>query len=197
MQANEEVWLNRAKNGDPAAFGELVEAYQDAVFNLCFRMLGDPYEAEDAAQEAFIRAYKAMDRYDSSRPFSTWLLSIAAHHSIDRIRRRKFTQVSMDAMPYQFIADPSPGPEASLSATEQQERVQALLDNLSPTDRAAVVMFYWYELSYDEIAEALDLTNSAVKSRLHRARRTLAESWEDENAGSFAAEKNHHESPAF
>ncbi len=197
MQANEEVWLARAKNGDSAAFGELVEAYQNAVFNLCLRMLGDPYEAEDAAQESFIRAYKAMDRYDSSRPFSTWLLSIAAHHSIDRIRRRKFTKVSMDAMPYQFIADPSPGPEASLGISEQQERVQALLDNLSPTDRAAVVMFYWNELSYDEIAEALALTNSAVKSRLHRARRTLAESWEQDNAENFAAEKNHHESPAF
>lgn len=197
MQANEEVWLARAKNGDSAAFGELVEAYQNAVFNLCLRMLGDPYEAEDAAQESFIRAYKAMDRYDSSRPFSTWLLSIAAHHSIDRIRRRKFTKVSMDAMPYQFIADPSPGPEASLGISEQQEHVQALLDNLSPTDRAAVVMFYWNELSYDEIAEALALTNSAVKSRLHRARRTLAESWEQDNAENFAAEKNHHESPAF
>lgn len=197
MQENEEVWLSRAKNGDQAAFGNLVETYQDAVFNLCFRMLGDPYEAEDAAQESFLRAYKAMDRYDSSRPFSTWLLSITAHHSIDRIRRRKFTKVSMDAMPYQFIADPSPGPEAALGATERQERVQSLLETLSPTDRAAIVMLYWYEMSYDEIAEALGLTNSAVKSRLHRARRTLAESWEEDNAESFAAEKNHHESPAF
>lgn len=197
MQANEEVWLARAKNGDSSAFGELVEAYQDAVYNLCLRMLGDPYEAEDAAQEAFIRAYKAMDRYDSSRPFSTWLLSIAAHHSIDQIRRRRFTKVSMDAMPYQFIADPSPGPETSMGISDQEERVQELLDNLSPTDRAAVVMFYWNELSYDEIAEALGLTNSAVKSRLHRARRTLAESWEQDNADNFAAEKNHHESPAF
>ena len=197
MQENEEIWLGRAKLGDQAAFGNLVEMYQDAVFNLCFRMLGDPYEAEDAAQESFLRAHKAMHRYDSSRPFSTWLLSIAAHHSIDRIRRRKFTKVSMDAMPYEFISDPSPGPEASLSASEQQDRVQELLDSLNPTDRAAVVMYYWYELSYNEIAESLGLTNSAVKSRLHRARRTLAESWKNDTAENFAAEKNHHESPAF
>jgi len=140
-------------------------------------MLGNADDAEDAAQETFMRAYKAIRRYDNKRPFSTWLLSIAAHFCIDQIRRRRFPMVSVEELPYPDLPEPSPGLEVNLSRKEEQNKVRALLNRLEPLDRAAVVLYYWYDYSYDEICESLSLSLSALKSRLHRARRAMAEHW--------------------
>ena len=179
---NQAEWLSQALRGDPQAFTSLVETYQRPVYNLCYRMLGNAEDAEDAAQETFLRAYKSMRRYDTSRPFSTWLLSIAAHYCIDQLRRRRFQIVSVEDLPVPDLPDPSPGLENSLGRREEQRRIRTLLDTLEPTDRAAVVMYYWYDCSYEEIAQTLTLTLSAVKSRLHRARRAMAETWQDQPA---------------
>jgi RNA polymerase sigma-70 factor, ECF subfamily len=172
-------WLPQALKGDPDAFSLVVEEFQRPVFNLCYRMLGDPDEAEDASQEAFLRAYNGLRSYDSSRSFSTWLLSIAAHYCIDQIRRRRMVLLSMDQIPTLDPPDPQLGPEASTSRREEQLRVQSLLNTLGPQDRAAVIMLYWYDMSYEEIADATGLTVSAIKSRLHRARRDLASQWQN------------------
>ena len=94
---NEEmVWVTQAQQGSDEAFTQLVETYQTHVYNLCYRMLGEAEAAEDAAQETFLRAYQHLHRYDRKRPFGTWLLSIAAHYCIDRLRRRKFSMTSID-----------------------------------------------------------------------------------------------------
>lgn len=199
MKENESQWLVRALKGDDLAFSQLVEHYQKPVYNLCYRMLGNAGDAEDAAQEAFLRAYKSLNRYDPKRPFITWLLSIASHYCIDQLRKRRFTSFSMDDEDYAWLEPPSPepGPEASLSISEKQQQVQALLENLSPKDKSAVVMRYWYNYSYEEIAEALSLTVSAVKSRLHRARKDLADGWLEQGEQSPQAKRICHESPAF
>jgi RNA polymerase sigma-70 factor (ECF subfamily) len=194
---SEPEWLAQAQKGNVEAFTHLVELYQKPVFNLCYRMLGDPDEAEDAAQESFLRAYNGIKRYDNQRPFSTWLLSIAAHYCIDQMRRRHFTLLSMDTLPQLDPPDLAPGPEASLSLGQEQNRMRVLLGTLGPVDRAAVVMRYWYDLSYEEIAESLKLTISAVKSRLHRARLELAQGWTEQNAQIISIERRRHESPAF
>ncbi len=190
-------WLAQALRGNAEAFTNLVDLYQRPVFNLCYRMLGDPDEAEDAAQETFLRAYNGLKRYDTQRSFSTWLLSIAAHYCIDQMRRRHFTLLSMDGLPLLDPPDLALGPEASLNQREEQQRVRVLLDNLNPVDRAAVVMRYWYELSYEEIAESLKLTVSAVKSRLHRARLEMADYWAAQIIQPAPAERRQNESPAF
>jgi RNA polymerase sigma-70 factor (ECF subfamily) len=171
-------WIGRAKQGDDEAFAKLVEAYQIPVFNLCLRMLGEPGEAEDAAQESFLRAYRGLGRYDAERPFGTWLLSIASHYCIDQLRKRRLEFVSVEEeLPALVEADPHPGPEEALSLAQRQEALNLLLTSLQPQDRAAIVLRYWYDLSYEEIAAALSLSVSAAKSRLHRARRLLAERW--------------------
>lgn len=199
MSDEETTWVTAALKGDEEAFSHLVETYQNPVYNLCSRMLGDPVEAEDAAQETFLRAFKNIKRYDSQRPFSTWLLSIAAHYCIDQIRRRRYTLISFDETPQLDPPEPAPGPEGSLMISEDQRRVQGLLARLSPQDRAAVIMRYWYEFSYEEIGEALAMSVSAVKSRLHRARIELAQMWMKQGSGSTAIpiERKRHESPAF
>jgi RNA polymerase sigma-70 factor (ECF subfamily) len=174
---NEASWIAQAQTGDAEAFTRLVEAYQTPVYNLCYRMLGDAGDAEDAAQETFLRAYLSIRRYDRGRPFPTWILSIAAHYCIDQIRKRRMAVVSMDESPALEPVDDAPGPETSLSRLEERRRMQTILEVLNPVDRALVVMYYWYDFSYEEIAKALELTLSAVKSRLHRARRSMAEEW--------------------
>jgi RNA polymerase sigma-70 factor (ECF subfamily) len=191
--------LNQVLKGNQEAFTRLVEMYQRPVYNMCYRMLGDATEAEDAAQETFLRVYKNLKRYDHRRPFSTWLLSIAAHYCIDQLRKRRMVVISMDDLPYFDPPDGSPSPEASYAFKENRQRMEILLKSLNSSDRAAVIMYYWYDFSYEEIAASLSLTVSAVKSRLHRARLSLAETWQNQSLSKLlsSAERKTHESPAF
>ena len=178
----EEEWITAARKGDKAAFGRLVEAYQTPIYNLTYRMLHNGSEAEEATQEAFIRAYRHLDSYDPGRPFSSWLFSIASHYCIDRLRRRRIDWLPLKeeiAEPVR-LATASPNPEAVATDRDREAWIQELMNVLSPTDRAALTLHYWYDCSYKEIAEVLDLTVSAVKSRLYRARRALAEQMEGE-----------------
>jgi RNA polymerase sigma-70 factor (ECF subfamily) len=171
------VTIQNARAGDSRAFSRLVEAYQGPVYNLCYRVLGNPHDAEEAAQEAFLRAYTHLGSYDPTRSFKTWLLSIAHHYCIDRLRRRRVNFLSLDDEPVVDTAawrSSGPSPEETAIHREREGEIQALLDLLPPKDRSALVMRYWYDLSYDEIAQATATTVSAVKSRLHRARETLA-----------------------
>jgi RNA polymerase sigma-70 factor (ECF subfamily) len=195
---NEALWIEQALEGDKDAFGLLVNAYQKPVFSLCYRMLGNSRDAEDAAQESFIRAYRKLKRYDPDRPFSTWLLSIAAHYCIDQLRKRRLPSVSTEDLPPEVITDrSSPNPEHQFRKQEKENLVQNLLCELKPTDRAAVILRYWYDSSEVEIAESLNLSVSAVKSRLFRARRSLAESWIKAQQIEPVQERSTHESPAF
>ena len=198
---DELTWVIQAQQGSDEAFTKLVEEHQTHVYNLCYRMLGEPEAAEDAAQESFLRAYQNLHRYDQSRPFPTWLLSIAAHYCIDRLRRRKLSMFSLDEENDEGatfeIADPaSPDPEAESVKHEERDRLHGMLKDLDDTDRAAVIMRYWHDYSEVEIAESLQLTVSAVKSRLHRARRALAGMWEEQTPRT-RPERRPHESPAF
>lgn len=169
-------WVYAAQEGDQDAFAEIVYSFQDAVYNVCYRLLGNSVEAEDASQEAFLRAYNNLDRYDHNRSFKTWLLSIASNHCIDRLRKRRMKYISIDEpIPATLsLASDDPQPEQATLAGERSERIQALLDQLAPDYRTAVVLRYWYDYSYAEIAEMTDSTESAIKSRLFRARQMLA-----------------------
>ncbi len=178
-------WVNAALEGDQDAFAELLYTFQDAVYNLCYRMLGERMEAEDAAQETFLRAYSNLQRYDPARPFKTWLLAIASNHAIDRIRKRRLTWLSIDQEepgPGLSLSSDDPEPEDVMLTRERSREIQKLLDELSPDYRAAVVLRYWYDYSYTEIADMLDTTESAIKSRLFRARQLLAEKMSPQQA---------------
>ncbi len=189
--------LQSALDGDDTAFSRLVETYQTPVYNLCYRMLGDGAEAEDAAQETFWRAYQNLRRYDTQRSFITWLLSIAAHYCIDQQRKRKHPVLPIDEYMEETAPDPAPNPERAVSQLDEDQFLHHLLAQMVPQDRAVLVLRYWHELSEEEIAQSLDLTVSAVKSRLHRARLQLAKRWETAQPQTLYAERKRHESPAF
>jgi len=188
-------WVYDAIEGDQDAFAEIVYTFQDAVFNLCYRMLGERTEAEDAAQEAFLRAYSNLRRYDHTRSFKTWILTIASNHCIDRLRKRRMQYLSIDdPLPggNLALASEEPQPEQMAMIHERSDDVETLLEQLAPDYRQAVVLRYWYEYSYAEIAEIMETTESAIKSRLFRARHMLAEMVQDarqDDIGSALAER--------
>ncbi len=173
----ERAWIEQALQGDRAAFGQLVHAYQRPVFNLAYRMLGNPAEAEDAAQEVFLRAYSKLATYQPGRKFVNWLLSIASHYCIDCLRRRsRAPKLSLEEpIPPEWLSSDTERPDRVVGEKQERERVRQALDVLPPDYRAAVVLRYWYGLSYREIATAMQTTDTAIKSRLHRARRKMAE----------------------
>jgi RNA polymerase sigma-70 factor (ECF subfamily) len=200
---NEEMALVlQAQQGNDEAFTSLVEHYQTPVYNLCYRMLGEPESAEDAAQESFLRVYLNIARYDRQRPFATWLLSIAAHYCIDRLRRRRFSMISIDAegddddRPVEFPDVRAASPEQEAVRREDQEALQGVLQQIDATDRAAIILRYWYDFSEIEISQSLSLTVSAVKSRLHRARKEIARRLQANSSGT-RAERMPHGSPAL
>ncbi|MDQ2691023.1 MAG: sigma-70 family RNA polymerase sigma factor [Chloroflexota bacterium] len=202
--SDELAWVLQAQQGNDEAFAKLVEEHQTHVYNLCYRMLGEPEAAEDAAQETFLRAYQNLHRYDRNRSFATWLLSIGAHYCIDRLRRRKLSVFSIDeenedGTTFEIRDTGSPDPEGESVKREDREHLHVLLKALDETDRAAVILRYWHDASEVEIAETLNLTVSAVKSRLHRARRALAGMWQDDELSSSRTrtERRAYESPAF
>jgi len=189
--------LKQLQQNNKAAFAQLVDKYQRAVYNLCYRMLGNPEEAEDISQETFLRVYRNIAKYDEKRSFSTWLLSISAHLCIDQLRKRRMAIISIDSAPENEPADGSPSPEAMFYRKENQQQIQGLLKTLNPQDRAAVVMYYWYDFSYEEIALSLSMSSSAVKSRLHRARISLAQAFSKQNGENYVPERKTNESPAL
>jgi len=160
---------------DQDAFTVLVERYKDAVQNLAYRMLSNAAEAEDVTQETFVRAYTQLATYKPAHKFSTWLLSIASHLAIDQLRRRRFLALPLEDVPFlDWIADVGTSPEQSALEGEQQDEVQTYLQRLPGKYRAVIVLRYWYDFSYEEIARTLNLTPALVKARLHRARELLA-----------------------
>lgn len=193
----EAEWLELACQGNDEAFTMIVQTYQTPVYNLCYRMLGDAGDAEDAAQETFWRAYQGINRYDRQRSFITWLLSIAAHYCIDQHRKRRLPTFNIDLLTQEGVPDGAPVPERVVSQREQDRLIHSLLADLPDQDRAAMVLRYWYDMSEEQIAQTLALTVSAVKSRLYRARQLLAKRWPSSQPIVLPEERSPHGSPAF
>jgi RNA polymerase sigma-70 factor (ECF subfamily) len=162
----------RASAGDHDAFRELVERYRGAVYNLAYRMLGGPEEAEDAAQETFVRVYRQLGRYDARRRFSTWVLAIATNHCIDQLRRHRLPLVPLESIvPWAWSREA--GPEQGALEREARDEVQQLIRQLPEKLRAVLVLRYWHDLSCVEIAGVLEVPEGTVKTLLHRARKAL------------------------
>ena len=177
MNDQESVWLERACRGDQQAFARLVEAYQGPVYNLAYRMLGSAAEAEDAAQETFVRIYTKLHTYQADRKLSSWILSIASHYCIDRLRRRgrsSWLSIDEDSLAA-VLPSAESGPEEHIVRNEVRDEVQRLVSQLPPAYRVPLILRYWQDMSYQEIAEVMGLSVQAVKSRLHRARLQMTE----------------------
>ncbi|HEU4620166.1 MAG TPA: sigma-70 family RNA polymerase sigma factor [Gammaproteobacteria bacterium] len=156
-------------------FAQLYAAHYRRVFGLCRRMLRRPEQAEDAAQEVFLRAYRAFDSYDPSQPFSRWIMTIAARHCVDVVRRRSkerelFADEQAETPDRETEADPTVGP---LLSAENARDVKAAVDALPDKYRVPLLLAYYNEASYDEIAASLGITRNHVGILLLRGKRAL------------------------
>ena len=187
MSQQEAGLVRRCLAGDEKAYRELVEMYQSRVFSLALRMLRRVEDAEDVVQETFIRMFRALDRYDPSRPFGAWLFSIASRLCIDQIRRRRLQPISLtqrdrEDEEYEIeVVDPGLQPDETTARAEEEQRTRVLIDSLPPHYRIVVLLRHQQDLAYEEIAEALQLPLGTVKARIHRARALLRERLEREN----------------
>jgi RNA polymerase sigma-70 factor, ECF subfamily len=174
----------RVKQGDTAAFTELVEKYKQPIMNLAYRTVRDMTEAEDLAQNVFVQVYKSAARYKSTAKFSTWLFTIARNLCLNEIRRRSrhraesldATHPEQDDQPLQQYEDKKTfSPPESLLQGELAQQIDRALADLPENQRSAILLCRQDELSYEEIAEALGCSVSATKSLIHRGRETLKE----------------------
>lgn len=165
-----------AAGGDEAAFGELVRLHEKKVYGLALRICGDPEDAADAAQEAFLSAWRGLPNFRGEAGFSTWLYRLTSNAAIDLLRRtrRQQGQVSLDDEERRVdAADPAPSPQEQAECTELRRAVLEGLEQLSEPHRRALILRELEGLHYEEIASALEVDLGTVKSRISRARGAL------------------------
>jgi RNA polymerase sigma-70 factor (ECF subfamily) len=167
----EREWIRQAQQGDRHAFGELIYLHRAGVVNVVYRMCGDVNLAEDAAQEAFIRAWLHLPNYHPRSPFRNWLYRIATNAALDTLRRERET-VDVDDVP---LSAAGAGPEAAVEQTERGEQVRQAVLALPPASRSVLVLREYEGLSYQEIADTLNVPIGTVMSRLNYARSRLRE----------------------
>ena len=164
--------IKEVLKGDQSAYEEIVEIYKDKVFQLCFRMLGNRHEAEDMAQEAFVRAYVNIHTFNTNLKFSTWLYRIATNLCIDRIRKKK-PDYYLDAEVAGTDGLDIESPEDQVESLELHDIIQREITKLPEKYRTVIVLKYIEELSLKEIGKVLDMPIGTIKTRIHRGREAL------------------------
>jgi RNA polymerase sigma-70 factor, ECF subfamily len=173
--------IQRARGGDTEAMGHLIHRYQKHVYNLAYRLCGHYDDANDIAQEAFLRVFHSLNHFRGEANFSTWLYRIVTNVFLDerkkqRVRSHNSLEEYMeleDSTVARQIEDPSPGPEEAVTAKERSDVIGAAVLSLPETQRVMIVLYHFQERSYEEIAEIMDMPIGTVKSRLNRARLAL------------------------
>ncbi|MGE5176497.1 MAG: RNA polymerase sigma factor [Hyphomicrobiales bacterium] len=172
--ASDEELVQRAQRDDERAFGELVTRYETKVYSLALKMLRNPEDAEDVLQDTFLRAYRGIKAFQGNSTFSTWIYRITANSALMRLRKKQLPTVSIDDADEREapinIADWSPGPVERLMSDELRKAMEDAVEALPPEFRQVFILRDVEELSNAEVADVLDLSVAAVKSRLHRAR---------------------------
>ena len=176
----DELLIRRAQRGDADAFEQLLLEHQKNVYNLCYRMAGNPDEAMDLSQETFLRAWRCLDQYQFASAFSTWLYRLCSNICIDFLRRRRrqqtvpltFEDADGEEQTY-AVPDAQPLPEEQVELKLTRETLAAAMAQLLPEHRAVLQLRVVNEMSYEQIADVLDIQIGTVKSRLSRARNQL------------------------
>lgn len=176
--------IEALRSGDRQAFAAMVDEYSPKLYRLALRMLGDPLEAEDVLQESFLKAFNAIDQFEGRSKLSTWLYRITSNEALMRLRKKHPTLVSVDEPIQMDQGDTIPRqledwcclPEEEFMTTEAMLQLDQAMDDLSPALKAAFILRDLQGLSTEEAAEALEISESALKTRLSRARLQLRKS---------------------
>src|SRR5262245_2618679 len=174
-EAPESEWIERARRGDPEAFRALVDLHRDRAYGLALRIVRAPADAEEVAQDAFVRVWRALPRFRGEAAFSTWLYRIVVRLAIDRasrLRAQRTRAARLEAS--ETVPDPVAGAEG---AGEAGERLEGMMSRLTEVQRAVVTLFYYQDRSVEEVARLLAIPENTVKTHLSRARATLRSAW--------------------
>lgn len=188
--------LAQVAAGDPEAFGFLVARHQRRLVHLCERLLGNPEDARDAAQEVFLKVYRKAATFQPRGQVFTWLYRIATNHCLNQLRRRRIIRfVGLSSGPDEAsyeLDPPDPGadPEAAMETRQAWRQTRLSIGRLPVSQRAVLVLAKFEGLSYREIAEVLDITEGAVESRLFRAMRRLSQERGYSPSGETAAKRS-------
>jgi RNA polymerase sigma-70 factor (ECF subfamily) len=175
--------MHRLQQGDLTAFEDLISRHRESVVNLAYRFMGDRAEAEDALQEVFLRVFRARERYEPTARFSTWLYRIATNYCLNAVKARRSDRWTSlhavdgdgEAFLPEIASEREPAPEERAEQTELAEVVRRAVESLPESQRMAIVLNKYHGQSYQEVAEAMELSVMAVKSLLMRARVNLKE----------------------
>ncbi|MDM5318333.1 RNA polymerase sigma factor SigW [Fictibacillus sp. b24] len=172
--------VTQVKKGDQEAFEGIVDLFKDKIYRHCFRMVGNGHEAEDLAQETFLRAYRNISKYNNEYKFSTWIFRIATNLCIDRLRKKKPDYYLDAEVPgtdganmYSQLSTEEPLPEEVVTENEQWNELQAEIMKLPEKYRTAILLKYVEDLSLEEISQIMDIPVPTVKTRIHRGREAL------------------------
>jgi len=177
-ETNERELVARTLTGENDAFAELVRIHQQVVYNIAYRLVGWRETAQDLAQEAFLRAFKALRTFDQDRPFGPWLYRIATNLSINHVRQARLPTISIEGEDETFplaIPDVSSEPAARFARAEAQMQLRKAILSLPADYRAVIELRHFQGMSYAGMAQELDLPVGTIKTRLFRARRLLRE----------------------
>ena len=178
MEKQEQQWVEAARQGDQSAFEQLVHLYEKRVLALTTRMCKNPADAEEAAQEAFLSAWQGLPFFRGDASFSTWLYRLASNACVDLLRRERRLQSaagpSLNDEEVQLeVPDTAPSPQEQAERSELRQQIEAGLQALTPDHRQVLLLREMHQLSYDEIAQTLDVDVGTVKSRINRGRKQL------------------------
>jgi RNA polymerase sigma-70 factor (ECF subfamily) len=180
VKKEELLLVERCKQDDQVAYGQLVRKYQNSVYNLCRKMVRNPEEARDLAQESFVKTFASLDRYNPVYAFSSWLFKITSNLCIDHIRKQRMKLLSIhepvegeEGPILRELADPGQTPDQVSEGAELREAIRAAIDQLPHHYRVILILRHQEQLSYDEIAQSLAIPLGTVKARIHRAREGL------------------------
>jgi len=165
--------IERVKGGDREAFGGLVDAHKNMIYTVCIRMLTSEADAEEAAQDVFVKAYRSIGSFQAKSKFSTWLYRIAYNHCISVIRKKVKMIDLVGEIPEGEIDEGEMNGLESISAEERSKYLKIAIESLAETDAVVVTLFYYDELSLEEIADVTGLSSSNIRIKLHRSRKKM------------------------
>jgi len=174
MDVHDEKYLiERVKAGDKEAYTGLVNSYKDMIYTVCLRMLRSEADAEEAAQDVFVKVYRSLGSFQAKAKFSTWLYRIAYNNCISVIRKKVKMIDLVDEVPEGEVDEMEMNGLESLSAQERSRYLNMAIESLGETDAVVVTLFYYDEMSLEEISQVTGLTSSNIRIKLHRSRKKM------------------------
>ena len=169
----EQLWIRQVLAGDKQAYANIIDKYKNQLYATILRMTKNPQDAQDLVQDAFIKVYRNLDKYDASGSFSGWLYRVAINHCMDEFRKKRYSTVQVEIDETKVVNREHP--EVVFLKKEKSRQLERLIATLPEDERLIILLRYVNEISYEEISEVMDVPLSTVRNKLHRAKKKMRE----------------------